>query len=197
MSHVQATSNVDDLQLARSLFARTAADLAMILDRELEIGSVRVERLAQRPVGEGCVHISFKLAIERDGQSSEGCVLVPLPDALALAGFLMTMPEEVVARERLRTELDGPFKEALLEVGKFLAGACDAVLRQAFSQGLAARSRGCQGVRAGVRPALVYREGDPLTVARARARVHAFEPFELILVLPSLGTLAAREVLSA
>lgn len=196
MTHVPATNSVDELQLACSLFARTAADLAMILDRELEVANVRVERLNQRPVGEGGVHISFKFAFERGGQSSEGCVLMPLPDALALAGYLMMMPEEAVTRERARTELDGPFKEALLEVGKFLAGACEAVLRQAFSQGIAARSRGCQGVRAGVRPALVYREGDPLTVARARARVHAFEPFELILVLPSLSTLAA-EVLSA
>lgn len=200
MTHAQDKSPVrtcDELQLAESILARTAADLSMIIDREFEIESVGIERRTQRPAGEGCVHISFRLGIEREGDSSQGCVLVPLPDAVALAGFMMMMSDEAVARERTRTELDGPFKEALLEVGKFLAGACDAVLRQAFSEGIAARSEGCQGVRADVRPALAYREGDPLAVARARARVHSFEPFELILVLPCLGTLAAREVLSA
>jgi hypothetical protein len=98
---------------------------------------------------------------------------------------MMMMSDEAAARERHRTELDAPFKEALLEVGKFLAGACDSVLRSALSEETTARSEGCQGVRANVRPALSYREGDPLLVARARARVHQFEPFELILMLPS------------
>jgi hypothetical protein len=49
-------------------------------------------------------------------------------------------------------------------------------------------------VRAGVRPALGYVEGDELVVARGRARVHHFEPFEMILMLPSL---ARSESLSA
>jgi hypothetical protein len=95
------------------------------------------------------------------------------------------MPDDAVGRERTRTELDGPFKEALLEVGKFLAGACDSVLRRALSEECATRSDGCQGVRADVRPALSYTEGQPLLVARARARVHDFEACELILVLPA------------
>jgi hypothetical protein len=123
-------------------------------------------------------------------------LLVPLPDAIALAAFLMMLTDEAVAQERRRTELDGPFKEALLEVGKFLAGACDSVLRQALPVESTTRSDGCQGVRANVRPALAYNEGDELLVARARARVHDFEPFELILTLPSLADVAAAEVLS-
>jgi len=188
---------IDELRLAEILLARAAADLSMIVDRELEFGSVRLEHAAQRPAGEGQVHISFKLALQRDGNAWPGCLLVPLPDALALAGFMMMMNDEAVARERARTELDGPFKEALLEVGKYVAGAADAVLRQSLPEGIAVRSDGCQGVRADVRPALEYREGDPLTVARASARIHDFEPFELILVLPSLAALAATEVVSA
>ena len=142
------------------------------------------------------MHISFKLGIEVGGESRQGCLLLPLPEAIALAGFMMMLPNEAVSMERHRTELDGPFKEALLEVGKFLAGACDSVLRQALSVESATRSDGCQGVRANVRPALAYREGDTLVVARARARVHDFEAFELILTLPDLADVAAAEVLS-
>jgi hypothetical protein len=71
------------------------------------------------------------------------------------------------------------------------------VLRRALSEECATRSDGCQGVRADVRPALSYREGQPLLVARARARVHHFEPCELILVLPALEGIEAAESPSA
>lgn len=194
--NTQDKHTVDDLQLAGSILARAAADLSMIIDRELELGSVRLEHVVRRPAGQGQVHISFKLALQREGATWQGCLLVPLPDAVALAGFMMMMNDEAVARERARTELDGPFKEALLEVGKYVAGACDAVLRQTLPEGIAVRSDGCQGVRADVRPALEYREGDPLAVARVQARLHDFEPFELILVLPSLAALATPEAVS-
>ncbi|MSR61835.1 MAG: hypothetical protein EXS08_05265 [Planctomycetes bacterium] len=116
-----------------------------------------------------------------------------MPEALALAGYMMMLPDDVVGCERSRTELDGSFKEALLEVGKFLAGACDAVLR-AFPVEIKTRSDGCQGVRAGIRPALDYSDGDPLLVARAQARIHDFEPFELILMLPSIEQAALESV---
>jgi hypothetical protein len=173
-----------DLELAQGLFERMAADLAMILDRELGMEDVRVERERQRAAGADCVHISFKMRVQSGERAFQGCVLVPLPDALALAGYLMMLPDEAVARERGRTELDGAFKEALLELGKFLAGAWDTVLRRSLPVETISRSEGCQGVRAGIRPAFVYREGDELLVARARARVHSFEPFEMILMLP-------------
>lgn len=193
MSALDAKTSPDEHALALGILGRVAADLSMIVDREFEIEGVRVERRTQRPAGQGCVHISFKLSLDFEGQTWPGCLLVPLPDAVSLAAYMMMLPDEVVARERGRTELDGPFKEALLEVGKFLAGACDSVLRQAVSQESSTRSDGCQGVRAGVRPALPYEEGQPLLVARARARVHRFEPFELILVLPALELIAAAE----
>ena len=194
--NTQDKRTVDDAQLAGSILARAAADLSMIIDRELELGSVRLEHVTKRPAGPGQVHISFKLALQREGAAWQGCLLVPLPDAVALAGFMMMMNDEAVVRERARTELDGPFKEALLEVGKYVAGACDAVLRQTLPEGIAVRSDGCQGVRADVRPALEYREGDPLAVARVQARLHDFEPCELILVLPSLVALATPEAVS-
>jgi hypothetical protein len=193
---MHTSTGLDETELAASILARMATDLSMIVDREFVVDGTRVERRTQRPAGGAVVHISFKLGIEVAGEPRQGCLLVPLPDAIALAGFMMMLPDEAVAEERFRTELDGPFKEALLEVGKFLAGACDAVLRQALPIESATRSDGCQGVRADVRPALEYREGDTLLVARARARVHEFEPFELILALPSIADMAAAEVLS-
>ena len=184
MTATHVRSAMGELELATGILGRVAADLSMIVDRELEVEDVRVERQTQRPVGRARVHISFKLNIQLDGEASQGCLLVPLPDAITLAAYMMMLPEEAVAQERHRTVLDGPFKEALLEVGKFVAGACDSVLRQALSEECTTRSDGCQGVRADVRPALSYREGQTLLVARARARVHEFEPFELILALP-------------
>jgi hypothetical protein len=193
---IHARTSLDGPELTANVLARMATDLSMIIDREFVVEDVRVERRTQRPAGAGGVHISFKLGIDVGGESRQGCLLVPLPEAVALAGFMMMLPNEAVSTERHRTELDGPFKEALLEVGKFLAGACDSVLRPALSVGSTTRSDGCQGVRASVRPALSYAEGDALLVARARARVHDFEPFELILMLPDLAEVAAAEVLS-
>jgi hypothetical protein len=196
MTTAQATT-LDDLEFASNVLGRMAADLSMIVDREFVIEDVQAERRAQRPAGRARVHISFKLSIELRGQTRKGCLLVPLPDAIALACYMMMMPDDVVVRERERTELDGPFKEALLEVGKFRAGACDSVLRRTISEECSTRSDGCQGVRADVRPALAYREGEPLLVARARARVHEFEPCEVILVLPCFDEVDASEKSSA
>jgi len=195
-TEIRAAMGLDEHTLASSVLARMATDVSMIVDRELAIEDTRVEKCAQRPAGAGLVHISFKLGIEVAGEARQGCLLVPLPDAVALAGFMMMLPDEVVAQERLRTDLDGPFKEALLQVGKFLAGACDSVLRQALPVESATRSDGCQGVRANVRPALDHRDGDALLVARASARVHVFEPFELILALPSVADMATAESVS-
>jgi hypothetical protein len=196
VTEIRATRGLDEHQLVAGVLARMATDLSMIVDRDFVVQGTRVERCAYRPAGAGVVHISFKLGIEVAGESRQGCLLVPLPDAVALAGFMMLLPDEVVAQERLRTDLDGPFKEALLQVGKFLAGACDSVLRMALPVESATRSDGCQGVRAHVRPALAHSEGDALLVGRASARVHDFEPFELILTLPSVADMAAAESVS-
>ena len=196
MTEIRTMMGLDESELAATVLARMATDLSMIVDREFVVDGAQVERCAQRPAGDAIVHISFKLGLEVAGESRQGCLLVPLPDAIALAAFMMMLPDEAVAQERHRTELDGPFKRALLQVGKFLAGACDSVLRQALPVESSTRSDGCQGVRASVRPALAHREGDALLVARASARVHDFEPFELILTLPSIADMVATEAVS-
>src|SRR5262245_46592675 len=112
-SAIHAATGLDESELAASILARMATDLSMIVDREIVVEGVSVERRTQRPAGGGLVHISFKLGIEVAGELRQGCLLVPLPDAIALAAFMMMLPDETVTQERLRTELDGPFKEAL------------------------------------------------------------------------------------
>ena len=180
--HPSATL-LDEHELARCILARMATDLSMLLDRELELTDLVLETVTRRPVGKGRVHISFKLGIERGDDEEQGCLLMPLPEAVALAGYLMMKGDEEVRSERAREALDGPYKEALLELGKILASSCHSVLGQALP-GNSTRSAGCQGVRANVRPTLDYREGDRLLVARVRARLAQFEPCEVILVLP-------------
>jgi hypothetical protein len=185
MESTATTCLIDDLELAQGVFGRIASDLGVILDREIVIETVEAGRESQRAAGERSVHISFRLGVQVGERSTQGCLLVPLAEAVTLAGYMLMLTDDQVAHERCRTELDEPFKEALLEVGKFLAAACQTVLRRVVSEATRTRSEGCQGVRAGVRPAFTYEEGDELIVARARARVHDFEPCELILMLPA------------
>lgn len=174
-------------ELVASALERIAADLAMIVDRQVSIDLVVVERVNERPAGEGRIHISFKLGFRTPSGERQGCLLVPLPDAVSLAAYLMMTPDEAVAAQRETQDLDRVTKDALLEIGNFVGGASDTAVRDHCRDGHAVRSDGCQGVRAGVRPALRYEEGDELVVGRARARIHDFPEFELILVLPSLG----------
>ena len=50
---------------------------------------------------------------------------------------------------------------------------------------LSVTSKGCQGVRADVRPAFPYEEGAELLVVRAKTKVHDFPSFELIGMFPT------------
>ncbi|MEQ1892588.1 MAG: hypothetical protein ABL998_08615 [Planctomycetota bacterium] len=175
-------TTLDEAELVRCILARMTTDLALLLERDFELSAPVLESATRRPAGKDRVHISFKLAIEAGAEDEQGCLLVPLPEALALAGYLMMKEDEEVRSERTRQDLDGPTKEALLEIAKVLASACHSVLGRVVPG--STRSAGCQGVRANVRPALAYREGDRLLVARVQARLAEFEPFELILVLP-------------
>lgn len=177
---------VQDDEVVESVLGRIAEDVGMIVDRELRVGEVRVERMRQRVAGRGQVHISFKLVVKAKDEVSYGCLLMPLPEALSLASYLMMVPDEAVAANRESTELDRSTKDALLEIGNFVAGAADAAVRGWFEEGYSVRSEGCQGVRADVRPAFPYEEGDELVVGRAEASVGEFPPFELTLMLPVL-----------
>jgi hypothetical protein len=172
-------------RMAEETFQRIAGDLAMITDRAIEVQSVSVQRLRERAVGRGGVHISFKLGFQYAGEILHGCILVPLPDAVTLACYLMMVPDDAVKAKRSLQTLDASLKDALLEVGNFVGGATDAALRGLGIAGIQVRSESCQGVRAGVRPAFAYRDGDELVVGRAQVRVHDWPAFEAVLLLPA------------
>lgn len=181
------TATKDDLELVQGIFDRIAADLGMIIDRSLEVDGVRAERVGARPAGEGGVHISFRFGVVVDGQGHQGCLLVPLADAITMAGYLMMQSEEEVALMRDLTEIDVSMKEAMLEVGNFIAGACDAIVRRSLPEGSAVRSEGCQGVRADVRPALEYEEGDELIVGYGSMHIDEYPDFKALLLLPRIA----------
>lgn len=172
--------------VALAILKRVVDDLAMIVDRRFSVADEKVHRIDRRTAGKRDVHISFMLRFEVEGEECFGTLLVPLADAISLACYLMMMPDDAVAERRFDTDLDGSTKDAILEVGNFVGGAADAVLREQHGAAVRAKSAGCQGVRADVRPAFPYEEGSELTLAIGTAQLHDFEPFDILLMLPDL-----------
>lgn len=173
-----------DVGFFSTLFQSIAADLAMIMDAEVSFGQPRVDRETERRAGADQVHISFRFLVHHDGKDHHGSALVPLADAITLAGHLMMMGPEDLEEARQATDLDRTMKEAMLEVGNFIAGAIDAVIRTWYPAGATCRSVGCQGVRADVRPAFPYEEGDPIVVGATEAKVASNPPYTIIVQLP-------------
>ncbi|HED65400.1 MAG TPA: hypothetical protein ENJ09_07580 [Planctomycetes bacterium] len=174
-----------DQKLIKRILNRVSTNLAMLIDREIEIAEIEASREHTRPAGEDQVHISFRLRFtDEDGGESYGSILVPLPDAISMACFLMMVPDAEVSERRKDTDLDQGTKDAMLEVGNFIGAAVEEVCREVVP-GTAVHSAGCQGVRKNVRPAFPYEEGDELLVGRAQARIHTFPEFELILMMPA------------
>lgn len=181
------TMAVTDPQLVSGLLKRLNADLGMILGRELGFAAPRLERMNTRPVGKGSIHISFKLAFRQEGgEKRHGALLVPLADAITIACFLLMIPEETVSSRREETTLDTALKDAMLEIGNMIGGATNTALAELGLAGWSARSEGCQGVRADVRPAFPYTEGSALVVARVATTLEPYPPFELLLMVPPM-----------
>lgn len=183
------TCTAADVSLVEECVRRVASDLALILERSLVVDRVSVERRASRPAGEGQVHVSFKFGVEQDGVVSHGCLLVPLPDALAIASHALLFEDGDVREHRAQVAPDGALRDSLLEVSAVVAASLASSLAHAGVERVCAE--GCQGVRAGVRPALAYRDGDELLVGRARCQLHLWPAFEALLVLPALTPSAA------
>jgi hypothetical protein len=181
------TALVDDASLVAGILRRIVDDLAPVLGREIELGPREVERASTRPAGEGTIHISFKLAFGRGGEERHGALLVPLADALTMGSLLLMMPEDAIATRRSETTLDADLEGALLEIGSTLGESTSAALVELGATSWHALSRGCQGVRAGVRPAFPYAEGSALVVGRCEARIEPFPPFDALLILPPLS----------
>jgi len=74
----------------------------------------------------------------------------------------------------------------MLEIDDMIASATASALAEHGVARWSVRSAGCQGVRAGIRPAFPYVEGSELVVGRVAARVEPFPAAELVLVLPVL-----------
>lgn len=179
---MQALSN--DHKLVEGLLGKAGADLGMILDQPITFHEIRCERTNTRAAGQGGVHVSFRLDVHSGDVQAQGCVLVPLPDAMALAACLMMASEEEIRAARALAEPDPATKDALLEIDNFLASSFDAAARD-LDDAVSVQPAGCQGVRDSVRPAFRYEEGEELLLARSKVGFGASTPFELLLMLPA------------
>jgi len=183
VSHL-ARSTFADLDVVRAVLRRIAVDLGTILGKDIALAEARCERAHARPAGEGCIHISFKLAFRIDGADVfHGCLLVPLPEAIAWGGLLLMLPEDAIAARREESTLDPDLKQALLEIGNVIAGAVHTALAE-LGLPWRALSQGCQGVRADVRPALPYVEGTEVLVGRVDASIGALPTARWLAILP-------------
>ena len=163
----------------------------MLLDQELAFTSIETERESKRPAGKGSIHISFKLGFQVKSAALQGCLLLPLADAISLAGNLLEIPESGIRSKRNLDTLDTGLKDAMVEIGNMVGGSAGTALRSLDIDTVKVKFAGCQGIRAGVRPAMIYGEGTPLIVGRARATLSPFPEFNVILILPDLDPLLA------
>lgn len=182
------THDVDlDTHAALCVLQRICDDVSTVIDRPFAFRAAQVARSEKRVAGVGAIHISFKLEVRQGADVRHGCLLLPLPEAISLACYLMMVPDDSVAQYRKQKDLERSLKDAMLEIGNFIGGAAETALRELQpGASVHVRSRGCQGVRPGVRPAFPYEEGRPLVVTRARGQVGEFKEFELLLQLPPL-----------
>lgn len=181
-----ATPRVLDDAGFQSILSQVASDLAMIMDRPLALTGFDFSRSDHPVAGKAGVHIAFHLEFNLPGENRAGCFLVPLAEAVSMAGYLMMVPDDTVAQNRELTELDRATKDAILEIGNFMAGAADSALRNLIPEGVAVRSRGCQGVRDGMAPKVEVDPERPCSVVRTQAQLHGFPTFEWVSMVPSL-----------
>jgi hypothetical protein len=175
-----------EVELVQETFQRIAGDLAMITDRELVLVSVKAAGAVKRAAGRDKIHISFKLGFRGPSETRHGCLVMPVADAISVACYLMMVPDDGVKSKRSLQTLDNPLKDAMLEVGNFIGGATDAALRALGFDHVKVGFEGCQGVKPDVRPAFLYNDGEPLLIGRARAKLHQYPEFEMMLMLPEL-----------
>jgi hypothetical protein len=171
-------------QCVEEVFMLVCNDLSMIADMPFKVLKVSSEPLQSRVAGGNSIHISYKLGFQHRGRLSHGCLLFPLADAITLASYLMLTPDDVVKSKRELTTLDPVLKDAMLEIGNFVAGAVDAAVRSNNIEGVRVHSEACQGVKPGVRPAFVYEEGSTLVIGRARLQLSTWPPFDALLMIP-------------
>jgi len=183
-----AAPTISDSDFTEQILTRICDDMGMMLDRDMPFGEVATTRETSRLAGKGVIHISFKLGFscKKSGKRGHGAMLVPLAEAIAMAGFLMMTPDGTIEQNRKLKAPDDSGKDAMMELSNLIGGGIDAVLRETHNSQWSVRSLGCQGVKAGVRPAFPYEEGDELITAVMETQIAEFKPFKLILMLPVL-----------
>ena len=174
---------------------RVAEDWAMMIDHEVSIENVQVERESSAPACEGSVHIAFQFGLTHAelGPRYRGALLVPLPDALTMAAYLMMTPENQIAGARAAQAPDSATKDSLMELSSILASALDGVVQDSFEGTWSVTSLGCQGVREGAVPRVSTADDLEWTVARAQGTLADFDAFPMQLVLPVLASPVAEE----
>jgi hypothetical protein len=184
--HSGLATNASHAERVSGLVHRIATDLSMIIERDVRVLSCDVRRAGERAAGAGVVHIALKQAYRHGERAAHGCLLVPLPDALTLAGFFLMLPDDVVAAQRSLATVDAATKDALLEVASFVAGSLGSSLAGEGPAGIEVRSASCQGLRPDAVPALAHEPGNEWWIARAKIQVHTFAAADVWLLLPSL-----------
>lgn len=172
-----------DRDFGRAVATQVLENISAIVDRDLGLGEFEVQRLNRRSAGEKEVHISFRFKFILDGNTRFGCLLVPLTPAVGAACSMLMMPMAQVPEICASGELATPLKDALLELGNMLASAMGAAY-QGHIEKVAVTFAGCQGVRAGTRPAMTYTEGDELLTIVARSQFEPLGQFAFIVLLP-------------
>lgn len=178
----RADGQTHDSAVARSIVGRICGDLGRMCALGFQLLDVRAERGAGGVAGEHVIHIAFKLDVDFGHARAQGCLLVPLPDAITLASALLVLPQSVIETRRGDEELDLSTKDAMLEVGNLIGGSVGTALRKHYGEHMRARSAGCRGVKPGLVPSFAH--AGELLVARASARIAVFPPFEMLLMLP-------------
>lgn len=186
MQNSTLESQSSAVELVSEIFAALSLDLESMLEHSVRFGDLHTQLAHQRAQGDGQVHISFRFTLKSQAQVKMGCLLMPLPEANALAGYLLALGERATRVARRIQEPATTMKESMLLLGQIFSTSLGRVAMGRQPLGLQVSSAGCQGVRAGIRPALEYREGAALLVARAESQVGSFAPFETILMLPCL-----------
>ena len=108
------------------------------------------------------------------------------------------MSEHQIDEVRVRKVPDRATKDAMVELGSFVAGAIEDELTDITGTPVRVTAIGCQGVREGIRPALEYSDGDELWIIRAHCSIGDWDAADWVLMLPQLSALfPAAAVLEA
>ncbi len=158
--------------------------LSMVAERTLEFGPPLLERSRAIPATPAAIYISYRLSFTSGGETRPGALLLPLPESIALACYLMMVPEEAVAGRRSDQHLDRTTMDAMLEIGNFIGGAVDSALRSILPGGPKVQAAGCQGVRPSRAPVLRGHQGE-LWVARFDVALNEQAAAQGLLLLPA------------